>query len=113
MNRLGAEKCPRRGDANVNASISLELLADGHERMSSCPHLTTLQVAVAQGEIPKLHRENPHADPGARGRARGPLPNATACARPLDHDEQLDDPDWERAARETEQALTSGADIVY
>ena len=28
----------------------------------ACPHLTTLRAAVARGEIPRPHRENPHAD---------------------------------------------------
>ena len=28
----------------------------------ACPHLTTLELAVARGEIDKPYRHNPHAD---------------------------------------------------
>jgi hypothetical protein len=32
----------------------------------ACPHLTTLSLAVARGELTRPHRRNPHADLIAR-----------------------------------------------
>ena len=81
----------------------------------ACPHLTTLQVAVARGELARPHRENPHADlirrKGDEHEARY-LADLEAQGREITTI-HFDDRDWGRAARETEHALTSGADVVY
>ena len=81
----------------------------------ACEHLTTLQLAVARGELDKPWRHNPHAD---LIRRKGDEHEAAYLARL--HAEgrhvttiDFDDRDWERAARETERAIQDGADVVY
>jgi uncharacterized protein len=84
----------------------------------ACPHLTTLQLAVARGELPRPFRHNPHADLiRAKGqeheeaylrllRAQGRSVHEIAVERDGSWD-------WARMARETEEAMRSGADVVY
>jgi predicted RecB family nuclease len=80
----------------------------------ACPHLTTLQLGVARGELPKPFRHNPHADlirrKGEEHEARY-LQELRDRGRdvveiPFEHD-------WEAAARATEVAIRAGADVVY
>ena len=81
----------------------------------ACEHLTTLQLGVARGEFAKPRRQNPHAD---LIRRKGEAHEAAYLDR-LRSDGRgiteiaFDDRDWERAARETEQAIHGGADVVY
>jgi uncharacterized protein len=78
-----------------------------------CPHLTSLQVAVALGELKRPFRLNPHADLIRRkgdqheDRYLQALRDAGRDVREitLGHG-------WDAAARATEDALRDGADIV-
>jgi predicted RecB family nuclease len=81
----------------------------------ACEHLTTLQVAVARGELAKPWRHNPHAD---LIRRKGDEHEAAYLAR-LRADGRdvvvisFEDRDWARAGLETERAIQVGADVVY
>ncbi len=81
----------------------------------ACEHLTTLQVAVAVGQLEKPWRHNPHAD---LIRRKGDLHEAAYLER-LHADGrriaaiEFDDRDWQRAAAETEQTIHDGVDVVY
>ena len=71
----------------------------------SCEHLTTLQLAVARGELKKPFRPNLHADLIQR---KGEEHEAAYLARLRAEGASIaeidfDDRDWERAARETER----------
>jgi predicted RecB family nuclease len=81
----------------------------------ACEHLSTLRLAVARGELAKPFRHNPHAE---LIRRKGDEHEAAYLARlqALGRDVttiDFDDRDWERAARETEEAIRDGADVVY
>ena len=81
----------------------------------ACEHLTTLQLAVARGELAKPWRHNPHAD---LIRRKGDEHEAAYLARLQAEGSHVaeiffDDRDWARAAAETERAIQDGADIVY
>jgi uncharacterized protein len=82
----------------------------------ACPHLTALELAVACGELSRPYRANPHAD---LIRRKGEEHEARHLNRLLSDKGQavtqilFDDRDWERAARETEEAIRAGADVVY
>ena len=80
----------------------------------ACPHLTTLQLAVARGELEKPFRVNRHAD---LIRRKGEEHEAAYIAKlraegrdvveiPFEHD-------WEAAALATEDAIREGAGVVY
>jgi predicted RecB family nuclease len=77
----------------------------------ACGHLTTLQLAVARGEAAKPYRVNPHAElirrKGQEHEARylQQLRDAGRDVHVIEHG-----PD---AARRTEEALRSGADVVF
>jgi uncharacterized protein len=81
----------------------------------ACPHLTTLELAVARGEIHKPFRVNLHAD---LIRRKGDEHEARYLQRLRDEGRDVvaisfDDRDWLRAARETEDAIRGGADVIY
>jgi uncharacterized protein len=81
----------------------------------SCEHLTTLQLAVARGELKKPFRLNLHADLIQR---KGEEHEADYLARLRSVGRSVaeidfDDRDWERASRETERAIHDGDDVVY
>src|ERR671914_55592 len=81
----------------------------------ACPHLTTLELAVARGEIHKPFRVNLHAD---LIRRKGDEHEARYLQRLRDEGRDVvaisfDDRDWLRAARETEDAISGGADVIY
>src|SRR5688572_27264543 len=81
----------------------------------ACPHLTSLQVAVARGEIPKPLRHNPHAELIRRKgdeHERAHLERLRVEGREI-VEIPFDDRDWERAIRATEDAIRSGPDVVY
>jgi predicted RecB family nuclease len=81
----------------------------------ACPHLTTLELAVAGGRLERPFRVNLHADLIRRKgeeHERGYLERLRAEGREI-VEIGFDDRDWERAARETERAIQGGADIVY
>jgi predicted RecB family nuclease len=83
----------------------------------ACPHLTTLEVGVARGELQRPFRVNRHA---ALIRAKGQehetmyLRRLQDEGRPVVEIERTDAPwDFERMARETEEAMRDGADVIY
>src|SRR5438270_4725021 len=81
----------------------------------ACPHLTTLELRVARGEIPKPYRRDPHAE---LIRRKGGDHEADYLAQLVAEGRDVvtidfEDFDWERAARETEAAIRGGADVVY
>src|SRR3954447_11442538 len=78
----------------------------------ACPHLTTLQVAVARGEIQKPFRVNRHAD---LIRRKGDEHEAAQLAL-LEGVVEIPDPKevgWPEAARLTERAMAERAPYVY
>jgi predicted RecB family nuclease len=81
----------------------------------ACEHLTTLQLAVARGELTKPFRHNPHAE---LIRRKGDQHEAAYLARLQAQGRRIatidfGDRDWLRAAQETEGAIQNGADVVY
>jgi predicted RecB family nuclease len=81
----------------------------------ACPHLTTLELRVARGEFVKPHRHDPHSELIRRKgdeHERRYLAQLLADGRDVTTID-FDDRDWSRAARETEQAIRGGADVVY
>jgi predicted RecB family nuclease len=81
-----------------------------------CPHLTTLSLAVARGELKKPFRHNPYGDLIKR---KGDEHEARYLAELINAGRQVEeiglgeDLDWERAARLTREAVEGGAEIVY
>jgi predicted RecB family nuclease len=99
----------QRRDGNVTFSPS-DLNA-----FLACPHLTTLQLAVARGELDKPFRVNLHAD---LIRRKGAEHEERYLQRLRDDGRDVvaidfGDSDWERAARATRDAIHDGADVVY
>jgi uncharacterized protein len=82
----------------------------------ACPHLTTLELRVARGELAKPFRPNPHAE---LIRAKGEA-HESAFLHRLREDgrhvitiERGDGWDAAQAALETEAAMAAGADVIY
>src|SRR5918992_6340670 len=73
----------------------------------ACPHLTTLWLGVARGELPKPFRHNPYAD---LIRRKGEEWEAAYLARLRAEGREIVEP---RDAAATEEALRGGADVVY
>jgi predicted RecB family nuclease len=73
----------------------------------ACPHLTSLQVAVARGELAKPFRHNPHAD---LIRRKGEEWEAAYLAHVRAEGRTIVEP---ADAAATEAALRGGADVVY
>ena len=73
----------------------------------ACPHLTALELAVKRGELEKPYRVNlarrPHPPQGRRARAA--LPRSLRAEGREIAEISFDDRDFERAARETEEAI--------
>jgi predicted RecB family nuclease len=81
----------------------------------ACEHLTTLEVAVARGELERPFRRNPHAELIRRKgeeHERAYLERLRATGHEV-VEIDLDDRDWEGAARATEDAIHQGADVIY
>jgi predicted RecB family nuclease len=81
----------------------------------SCPHLTSLAVAVARDELAKPFRVNAHAE---LIRRKGDEHEDRYLAELRDAGREIttidfDDRDWVRAAAETEQAIHNDADVIY
>jgi predicted RecB family nuclease len=79
----------------------------------ACPHLTTLQVAVARGELAKPFRHNPHAE---LIRRKGDEHEAAYLASLGDEIVAIGKPweiGWDVAACATEDAIHDGAPVVY
>ena len=79
----------------------------------ACPHLTTLQVAVAVGELPKPFRHNPHAD---LIRRKGDEHEAAYLASLGDDVVRIGKPwesGWDVAGDATEEAMRDGALVIY
>jgi predicted RecB family nuclease len=73
----------------------------------ACEHLTTLQLAVARGEIAKPWRHNPHAD---LIRRKGEEWEDAYLAHLVEQGREIATP---TDATETDAALRAGADVVY
>jgi predicted RecB family nuclease len=81
----------------------------------ACEHLTTLQLAVARGELERPFRHNPHAELIRRkgdDHEAAHLAELRATGRHVATID-FDDRDWRRAAQETEQAIHEGADVLF
>jgi predicted RecB family nuclease len=76
----------------------------------ACPHLTSLQVAVARGELAKPYRHNPHAE---LIRRKGDEHEHAVLAALEGVVEIGLDGGWEAAVRATEEAIRGGASVVY
>ena len=79
----------------------------------ACPHLTTLQVAVAFGELPKPFRHNPHAE---LIRRKGDEHEAAYLASLGDDVVLIGKPweiGWDVAASATEDAMREHAPVIY
>jgi predicted RecB family nuclease len=80
----------------------------------ACPHLTTLHLAVARGELEKPFRPNLYAD---LIRRKGEEHEAAYLARLRAEGREVTeicfDGDWMAAARATEDAVAAGAEVIY
>jgi predicted RecB family nuclease len=84
----------------------------------ACPHLTALEIAVRHDELRRPFRVTRHAD---LIRRKGEEHEAAYLQRLRDEGSDVDEIqrpadgswDWERMARETEEAMRGGAEVVY
>jgi uncharacterized protein len=79
----------------------------------ACPHLTTLELAVARAELERPFRANPHAD---LIRRKGEAHEAAYLASLGDDVVRIGDPHeigWKAAVAATAEAIRDGAPIVY
>jgi hypothetical protein len=79
----------------------------------ACPHLTTLSLAVARGDIPRPYRHNPHAE---LIRRKGQEREAAYLASLGEGVVRIGEPwviGWEAAAQATTQAMHTGAPVIY
>lgn len=82
----------------------------------ACGHLTQLERRVALGLLAKPGAENPEAELVKRKgeeHERAYLERLRAGERTVTEITLEPDHDWERAARETEDAIRAGTDVVY
>ena len=82
----------------------------------ACEHLTTLSLRVARGELEKPEAENEQAALVFRKgleHEQAYLERLRAEGHEVVTIELEPDLDWERAARETEEAIRRGVDVVY
>lgn len=83
----------------------------------ACAHLTQLETQVTRGDLERPRRDDPQGDLirrlGEDHEARYLRRLEEAGQRVTKIELAETDWDWERAARETEEALSSGADVVY
>jgi predicted RecB family nuclease len=114
----------RRGVCDEARQFALVVQAkNGHITLSpsdvtaylACEHLTTLSLQVARGDLVRPEFENEQAELIFR---KGREHEAAYLQRLQDEGNTVreidtDDLDWERAARETEDAMRVGADVVY
>jgi hypothetical protein len=79
----------------------------------ACPHLTTLEVAVARGELDRPFRVNRHAD---LIRAKGEEHEAAQLSLLGPDVVRIGNPwdiGWDEAAAATESAMANGAPWIY
>jgi len=82
----------------------------------ACPHLTQLERRVALGALPGPETENPDAELVKRKgeeHERAYLDRLRGTGRTVQEITLGPELDWERAARETEDAIRAQADVVY
>jgi predicted RecB family nuclease len=82
----------------------------------ACPHLTQLERRVALGRLAKPQAENPEAALVKRKgeeHERAYLGRLRAQGKTVVEISLEPDLDWERAARQTREAIHNGADVVY
>ncbi|MGH3005455.1 MAG: TM0106 family RecB-like putative nuclease [Gaiellaceae bacterium] len=82
----------------------------------ACPHLTQLERRVARGALAKPRAENPEAElvkSKGEEHERAYLDQLRAQGRTVTEITLDPDLDWERAARETAEAIRSNTDVVY
>src|SRR5213592_1154104 len=99
-------------------------LRNGHLSLSpsdltaflACEHLTTLQLRVARGELTVVGEPNEQAELVFRKgleHERAFLAQLRADGNSVAEISLEPDLDWERAERETVEAMRSGVDVVY
>ena len=79
----------------------------------ACPHLTTLELAVAREELERPYRHDPHAE---LIRRKGDEHEARYLASLGDGVVRIGDPHelgWDVAVAETERAVRAGAPVIY
>jgi predicted RecB family nuclease len=79
----------------------------------ACPHLTSLELAVARGELERPYRPNPYGD---LIRRKGDEHEAAYLASLAEGVATIPDPHevgWDRAAAATERAIQDHAPVVY
>ena len=82
----------------------------------ACEHLTTLSLRVARGELEKPKAANEQAElvfRKGREHEAAYLAGLRADGKRIVEISVEPDFDWERAARETEEAIRAGVDVVY
>ena len=82
----------------------------------ACPHLIQLERRVALGQLAKPEAENPEAELVKRKgeeHERAYLERLRAAGKTVAEISLEPDHDWERAARETRQAIEAQTDVVY
>jgi predicted RecB family nuclease len=100
--------------------------AEAHGRLSfspsdltaflACSHLTSLEMAVARGLLPRPGADNPQAELVRRKgdeHERAYLAELRARGLSIIEVELGDELDWDGAAAETARALAAGIDVVY
>src|SRR5919204_5892524 len=79
----------------------------------ACPHLTSLELAVAAEELDRPFRPNPYAE---LIRRKGDEHEANYLATLGDGIARIGDPHqigWDAAAAATDEAIRSGAPVIY
>src|SRR6266516_1510569 len=85
----------------------------------ACPHLTSLELSVARGELARPHRDNPQAELIRRkgekheGAHLGELRAAEKDVVAIEVAGPDGEWDTEAAAARTEQAMREGAEVIY
>jgi predicted RecB family nuclease len=99
------------------AENTLSLSPSDLSAFLACAHLTQLETQVARGELERSQREDPQGELIRQlgdEHEEGYLRRLEESGREVTKIELAEtDWDWERSARETEEALRSGADVVY
>jgi predicted RecB family nuclease len=116
------QRCVRTGTVSTEAlrvqivTGRLSLSPSDVTNYLACEHLTTLSVRVARGDLALPGVENEQAElvfRKCREHELAYLERLRAEGRHVVEISLEPDLDWERAARETEEAVAAGVDVVY